>query len=436
MLLRFRVANFASIRDEQELSLIAADRHEDLAVRDVPGTHFQALPVVGVLGANASGKSKLIHSMFYAREVVLSSHQGWKPNAPTRREPFRLDPAMAEQSSEFAFDMVIDGVRYEYGFALDDREIVEEWLLSWPKGRPRRLFERTREDGVDFGPHLRKGYGQLSRLAREAVRPNSLLVSAGAANNHPLLTRVYDWFQQLRIAHEHDAYPRLQFTLDLLESGEMPQLRDLIRFADLGISDLRSKQREMPAEAATHFVEAIKLLHPEDAELVDPHSLTAGPEIRVAHTTTDGDVELPYDVESSGTRTWLELIGAVAFTLTHGTLLIVDELDARLHPNLAGQLVRLFQEPTTNPNGAQLVFNTHDVTLLDRRSFGRLTRDQVWLTEKSQEGVTELTALREYGVRDSRDDVLRRYLLGRFGGVPVFEEESLPDTSKIVEHAR
>lgn len=135
MLLRFRVENWASLRDEQELSLIAADQHDDLALREVPGTDFRVLPAVGVFGANASGKSQLMYAMFYARSAVLESHQRWEPNGSTGREPFRLDQARSTEPTTFVFDLVAEGVRYEYGFALDDTRVLEEWLFSWPQDR-------------------------------------------------------------------------------------------------------------------------------------------------------------------------------------------------------------------------------------------------------------------------------------------------------------
>lgn len=152
MLLQFRVANWESIRDEQELSLVAADEHDDLAVRDIPGTELKALPVVGVFGANASGKSKLMRAMAYARDAVRYSHNRWNPRGGTGRVPFALDEAAVARPSEFAFDFVLDGVRHEYGFAVDDRAVASEWLYSWPRGRMRVLFERRGPQEIELGP--------------------------------------------------------------------------------------------------------------------------------------------------------------------------------------------------------------------------------------------------------------------------------------------
>ncbi|MFW6641213.1 AAA family ATPase [Nocardiopsis algeriensis] len=422
MLLRFRVSNWASIREEQELSLVASDKHDDLAVKDIPGTGLQVLPVVGVFGANASGKSNLMASLAYARSAVRHSHNRWNPSGGTGRVPFLLDGEGRARPSEFEFEFAQRGVRYQYGFSVDDEKVTGEWLYSWPHGRPRMLFERDEEQHIELGPGLRRGFGSRTQIAKETVRPNSLLVSAGAAGNHPLLTSIYTWFERLNVAHEPNAQIRLDLTLRMLSGAHAELCSQLMRYADLGITDVHVTERKMPEEAAAHFTEAFRLLNPHSPP-TDPDSWRWAPEIVVTHQTPDGSTDLPYAFESSGTHTWLEMVGIVVQTLVQGAVLVVDELDARLHPNLVGQLVRLFSEPETNPNGAQILFNTHDVTLLSRHSYGHLTRDQAWFTRKGSEGATELVALREYKVRSERDDVFKKYLLGAFDAIPLFEEQ-------------
>jgi hypothetical protein len=129
--------------------------------------------------------------------------------------------------------------------------------------------------------------------------------------------------------------------------------------------------------------------------------------------------------ESSGTLAWLLLVGPAVASLRDGGLLVVDELDARLHPLLAAHLVNLFQSPESNTTGAQLVFNTHNVSLLGPSAPGRLRRDQVWFTEKDDRGATTLTALTEYRVRDGLENVEKRYLSGRYGAIPFLDEVAL-----------
>lgn len=420
MLLRFRVSNFLSIRDEQELSLIALDAHPDLAMAPVPRSRHSVLPVAAIFGANASGKSNVVHALDFMREAVLESHQRWKPGAGVPRKSFLFDDAGRTRSSTFAVDIAVEGVRYEYGFAVDDHRVTEEWLHSFPEGKPRRLFEREADQPIHFGPSLK---GRRALVA-DVVRPNSLFLSAAAANNHAQLAPLYRWFRSgCRLVTESDAPGRLEHTLHELEERDRDRLLALLEYADFGVSDIQVEQRQMPAEQAEKFVAWLETVDPAHADNLDPKQLSMPPDVRLVHHP--GGAALPLRSESSGTRTWLELLGPVTSTLREGACLVVDELDARLHPELAGQLVGLFQDPSTNPNGAQLVFNTHDATLLKKTSAARLHRDQVWFTEKDQDSATRLFPLTEYRVRDTLDDVEGRYLKGRYGALPFFDEELL-----------
>ncbi len=134
MLLRFTVNNFASFRDETELTIIAEKHHEDLAVRRVPRSPQWALPAAGIFGPNASGKSNFIHALAFMRGAVLNSHQRWRPRAEILRRPFLLDPEKANQPSEFTIEFVAEGIRYDYGFTCDSKEFLSEWLFSYPEG--------------------------------------------------------------------------------------------------------------------------------------------------------------------------------------------------------------------------------------------------------------------------------------------------------------
>jgi AAA15 family ATPase/GTPase len=164
----------------------------------------------------------------------------------------------------------------------------------------------------------------------------------------------------------------------------------LLRLADLGIDDV----------------------------LVDFHDVSergGRRRLRLTHKTADGSVPLDFAAESEGTRTWFRLIGPVLAALKEGSLLLIDELDASLHPTLSGELIRLFQDHATNPRHAQLIFTSHDTSLLNH-----LNRDEVWLTEKSESGATRLGALAEFAGERVRASVNleKAYLHGRFGALP------------------
>lgn len=421
MLLRFRATNFASIRDEQELSMIALDEHAALATVAVPLIKERVLPVAGVFGPNASGKSNLIKAIDFAKMAVIESHQRWLPEEPIPRWPFRLDAGSKTAPSEFVFEFIHNQIRYEYGFALDDKAIREEWLFSWPKGRRSVLFERTGME-IGFGASLT---GHKAAIA-DLVRENSLFLSAAAANNQSHLRSIATWFGRWRRAAAGLPHPPPPELLD-------DQTMGLLRYADIGVIGAamveRSAEEIELSLGRTRKYRVRQAVNDENATSEEALS-KAQPRFELVHQaqTVSGGETLPWAWESSGTQIWLRLSRLVTSCLRRGTILAIDDLGGGLHPLLTAQLVGLFQDRKTNQSGAQLIFTGHDVNLLGRHVEYRLRRDQIWLTDKDAGGATKIYPLTEYGrVRDGVDDVEGRYLQGRYGAVPFFDRSLLAD---------
>jgi hypothetical protein len=187
------------------------------------------------------------------------------------------------------------------------------------------------------------------------------------------------------------------------ESDFRNVIAKLVSFADLGIAGLETEKQE---------------LSPEVEDLASAyHALTIRlPEtkLRLLHRFGDKTVPLPLDRESGGTIAYLSLLGPVVDALRKGIPLLVDELDASLHPLLAIELIRLFNSPSSNPNGAQLIFNTHDTNLL---SSGVLRRDQIWFTEKGPDASSHLFPLSDFKPR-RQENLENGYLQGRYGAIP------------------
>ncbi|GLV51304.1 hypothetical protein TBS_18740 [Thermobispora bispora] len=428
MLLRFRVANYASLRDEQELSLVALDDHDDLAVRRPIDDDLSVLPAAAVYGGNASGKSNLLEAMHFMQEAVCHSHLGWGPEATIPRNSFRFDDDIRRKPSEFCVDIAVDGVHYEYGFAVDDEVVRSEWLYCFVK-RQRRvrrvLFERSGPEwtSIRFGGHL-KG---RKRAIAEFVRPNSLYLSVAAANNHPQLTKIYGWFSNQMIYIDAGVpVPHLPYTLHLAATPDRSAVLDLLNYADLGISDIRQEPLVLDNELRDRFMAVLKVVDPDRTPDLG-FAVEAATRVDFIHRVRGKEYALPLENESSGTRSWFALLGPILEALAHGMVLVVDELNAFLHPLLVSELVNLFQDPTYNRQGAQLVFNTHDSFLLSPLSKARLRRDQVWLTDRDEDGATTLRPLTDYRVRDGLDSVFRGYLLGRYRGIPIFDEGLLEE---------
>jgi hypothetical protein len=395
VLLRFRVANVRSLRDEQELSFTVPtgqDPGPALPVKLAGGKSVAVYPLLGIFGANASGKSNVLTALAHMRDAVLSSYAEWTSYRGLPRQEFALDEKSAQDSSFYEVDFVAeDGVRWTYGYELGATRVEAEWLHAYPRGRRQVWLDRdaSRDEEFDFpGDRIQ----DRARLAR-TTRPNALFLSRAATDNHPQLTPIYQWFERnlWLITPEHERREREAYTVSRLQDKQSRRrIEELLRVADLGISGARVDR--LPGES---------------------------PAVRLAHDAGGGtQAVLDWDQESFGTRSWFALIGPMLLALDEGAALLVDELDSSLHPRFAAEVVRLFHDPLVNFRGAQLVFTSHDPSLLSTPSGGRLLDPgQVWLTEKDRAGGTELYPLTA-AEPGELEDLTSSYLAGAFGAVP------------------
>ena len=395
------------------------------AVTPVQGLDIGLVRVAAIYGANASGKSNVVKALDYMSTAVRSSHRHWPPEGPIPREAFLLDAQSKTDPSSFEADLLLDGVRMHYGFSLDDREILDEWLDAYPIGskpvRRQMWFKRERRT-FTFGNKLDGDNSSIERL----TRPNSLYLSAAAQNNHETLLPLYKWF-----AEQFSYVPREREHLSM-ETAAMCQdetlksnLLAILRLADLGVVGLVVREEKLfgdtpegvdsqPETVDTEIREALQhlfaVVKKRGGTILDKR-----PMVDLIHVGTSQEgVTLKIRDESEGTLAFFALLGKVLGALNSGGTIFVDELDASLHPLLALEVVHLFNDPKVNPRGAQIVFSTHDTNILDK---GSLRRDQIWFTEKDSEGGTHLYPLTDFKPRKN-ENLERGYLQGRYGAVP------------------
>ncbi|MBV4397696.1 MAG: ATP-binding protein [Advenella sp.] len=412
MLIEFRVKNFRSLRDEQVLSLVAS---KDNTLQD---THTLAsdlntvprlLRSAVIYGANASGKSNLLKALQYMRGVVLESATVIQPDQVYSIQPFRLDTVSASQPSEFEVTFALGSVRYQYGFTMTAQRIINEYLLVYKSAKPQRWFERwydseTGKDVYEFGPGMKGS----KALWEGATRSNSLFLSMAVQLNSDSLRPVFDWFSSsLVIFNEHNKL-NPQTSLQMLKnSGGRKQICDFLSAADISISDIELVTQKVPGQTVHFDLTAGKTeIRNEEVEKQ---------QLRFSHVTPHGKAVFDLMDESGGTRNLLFLAGPVLEILQKGLTLVIDELDTSLHTLLVRELVHLFHQPDINTGGAQLVFTTHDTSLLDAPDLFR--RDQIWFVEKDQDQASTLVSLSEFSPR--KNEALERgYLMGRYGGIP------------------
>lgn len=402
MLLRFAVANHRSIRDRQELSLVASslsDRRDGL-VSSALSPSGGVLPAIVIYGANASGKSNLVDALRTMREMILRSYHDAPAGGVSARHPYRLDDVSESAPSCFEADFVLEGVRHHYGFNAANKAFAAEWLQDYPAGRRRMLFERQGGD-FEFGRSL-KG---RNRVIADLTRDNCLFLSAAAQNGHQKLTSVHGYFahingvvgtvfsgSQAATAASGELDGRILKFLDEIDSGIVGH-----RVLEAALGE---EGRQLVSKLAKLGVET----PPEQVSLLE-----------LAHSGANGkDVYFEFENESAGTRRLVVVLAHAFASLDTGTPLVVDELDASLHTAASQALLALFSTPETNPHGAQLIATVHDTNLLD---VPILRRDQVWFAEKSQQGATRIFPLTD--IRTRKGDNLRRgYLQRRYGAAP------------------
>lgn len=415
MLVEFRVENFRSLRQEQVLSLVAS-KDKTLQDTHTMSTGLKAAPRLlhsaVIYGSNASGKSNLLKAMQYMRGVVAESATVIQPGQAFAVQPFRLDDQSAQEPTAFEVTCIIDGVRYQYGFSMTTERIVSEHLLVYKAFKPQRWFERqydeqTGKDVYEFGSGL-KG---PKNLWEGATRPNALFLSMAVQLNSDALRPLFDWFVNGLVIFNEQAQLNPQVSIQMLRQTEgRHQICDFLSAADMSISDIEVVTRKVPGQAV-HFDLASGKTELRNEE-VEEHQL------RFLHVTEHGQAVFDLMDESNGTRNLLFLAGPVLDILNKGLTLLIDELDTSLHTLLVRELVRLFHRPEVNTGGAQLIFTTHDTSLLDAPDLFR--RDQIWFVEKDLDQASKLVSLSEFSPR--KNEALERgYLIGRYGAIPLLD---------------
>ena len=437
MLIEFKVANYRSIRDEQSLSLVASNYSDELQQNliDMPlpglsGTRL--LKTAAIYGANASGKSNIISALRFAIGFVRNSATGKKPDSETGIQPFKLDPACEKLPTKFEIQAVVDGTRMLYGLELTRQRVTSEYLVAYPKGRAQIWFERDwDEKGKKYKWSKSSEHFHHDDALRSKVRENASFLSIAAQFNHKQSRSIWDWFQNT--FHFVDEKEETSRIAELLANEKWRLLAvHALAKADLGISDAKVIKRKPDSqtepkllEFREHFDRALAVLMEGIGETTsfskDMEERARFGDPQLIHRGKEGfDISMDFHFEESdGTRRFLAILGECFRDAEKGRVMIVDELEASLHPLLVREIISLFASfEFSGTRCAQLLFTTHNPLLLDQ---SLLRRDQIWFTEKDDEGATRLYPLTDFKPR--KDEALvKGYLAGRYGGVPFIPE--------------
>ncbi len=447
MLIEFAVTNFQCFRDEATLSLVPARQDSRLRGNIWTGNRYSALKSAAIFGPNASGKTSLLHALYVLRDFVSRSTSGMTIGDPIAGvSPFRLSSVTHKGPSRFQVLVELDGVGFRYRVEAT-RERVHRERLERQDAATRSnwvaLIERDERDPHQSKIVLHERLGAQARREQiiEDTRNNALVLSRAAERNVEVVLPIFRWFKQgmCHSAAATDSPPDLWLLQSFAGTAKKDQhyltrLAELVRDADTGIvalgteavafdpfslSELKMQEGAPPElrKAATHIREAVRVL----AELSEEEERVAPSPFRfyTEHEGSEGDrVRFDLTDESAGTLRYLLIVGRLLGHCQRGDLIVIDELDSSLHPQLARRIVQFAHSPEFSPSGTQLLFSAQDVTLMDPTL---LRRDQVFLTQKNSDGASELYSLWDFEQMPRNNAAwARNYLAGRFGGVPVF----------------
>jgi AAA15 family ATPase/GTPase len=421
MLVDFKVKNFRSIKEEQLLSMVASSQKEFVDTHTFLPTTSKNLSLVktaAIYGANAAGKSNILKALDAMQDIVLESASKYQRGDRIPVKPFLFDNEVNEPT-EFEINFIYEGIRYQYGFATTSVRITEEWLIVYPKTRPQNWFaraydEETKEYKWQFGDKLT---GQ-KQVWKDSTRSNALFLSTAVSLNSEQLKPVFDWFaDKLKITGVSGWNPL--FTMRMCaDDSYKKEILKFLKTADMDIEDIEVEKEDfdasklpedMPAEIREDIIKEMK-----GKEVIK--------EAKFYHLDNYGKkVALDFDDESDGTRKLFSFIGPWIDSLENGNVLLIDELHDNFHPLMVKFLIEMFHNKDMNKSDAQLIFTTHETSVLNQDTF---RRDQIWFCEK-QNRATKLYPLTDFSPRKGVEDLEKGYLSGRYGALPFFQDISM-----------
>lgn len=408
MLIEFKVTNFRSIKDTQTFSMVAS-ADKDLPENIHPSEFDEDLNVVrsaAIYGANAAGKSNLITSLGFIKNLVLNSAKESQQGEQIEVESFIFNEQTRMLPSEFEVTFSKHGVRYQYGCIVGRECIFEEWLLAYPQGRPQLWFERNVKNNKKF--KFGENFKGVKKILEESTRSNSLFLSTAIHLNNEQLKPVFEWFQkdlQITFSKETDFFKTVS-KLENLE--EKNRILELINIADSNVNnnivdvEISRGKPNIPESMPDSFKGFFNDIIVTDVVFV-----------------YKSGVSLPYKYMSDGTKNLFCQAGYWIDLLRNGGVFVVDEFENSLHPNMALFILNLLNSKINNKN-SQLVFSTHNTNFLDADI---LRRDQIWFVEKDKDNASHLYPLLDFSPRKT-DFLGKRYLEGRYGAISYFGDWS------------
>lgn len=398
MLVEFSVSNYRSIGDEQILSLVPSEQYLNNIIEN---GKYKALNAIGIYGNNASGKSNVLNAIELLEKLLYLSARS---NSTTKLpyQPFLLRKGYELKPTKLEIIFIFDEKRYRFGLEYNQNEIFREWFYcKEAKLMEVMLFERQ-VDIIDVSSEY-KGSPELINAAIEATRDNSLFISTCDMLNVAGAKLIFKWFDKVVSINGIKTEREEITTVHLWENQKYKnKIKEYLSLLNLGINNL-------------------DILITKNKLFTEFKTITVHQSYNEQGNTTTQSRSWNLDEhESEGTKKAFHLSGPIIRTLSEGGVLVIDEIEAKMHPMMTINSINLFLSKATNPYGAQIIFATHDTNIL---TYCKLRRDQINFVEKNNWEATEIYALSDFRYFDERSehpdvDKEKRYFEGRYGAIP------------------
>ncbi len=402
MLLEFSCANHKSIKDKILFSTIASKdtSHEDYLKSF---GRNKILRTMAIYGPNGSGKSNFIDALEFSQFLVCNS-MSFQPGQKVPQFSHKLNSDSVP--SEYEFQFIKNDVRYYYGFSVLDRMIAEEYLFFFPNGRQTKIFERN---GLQILPGNKYKKNEFE-VAKDILKENRLFLSCLANySNLKEVEAAFKFFMEDMISYNPQANNWIEYSLKLMkENNEIKKL--FLQFMDeigTGVKDIKPEIKKVK-------------MNPNDLPDVLPNEVKT---ILTSGEVSKIDTKIVYDKfetdlmseESRGIKKLFEIICPMIDILSKGKILLCDEIETGLHESIVHYIIETFNKAKIG-EFAQLIFTTHDTSLLDPKIF---RRDQIWFTQLDNERGTDLYSLLEIKNVRKNENLIKGYIEGKYGAIPM-----------------